>query len=77
MGMLHKVEEKQSFCSELKCKWDMHSAGDLVMCLDDLNAHVGRHIDKFAGVHGGYGINQRNMEGRMLLEFTLEKQLHV
>ena len=30
------LEEKQSFYDELKCEWDMHSAGDSVMCLDDL-----------------------------------------
>ena len=27
------LEEKQSFYYELKCEWDMHSAGDLVMRL--------------------------------------------
>ena len=26
-----RSEEKQSFCSELKGEWDMHSAVDLVM----------------------------------------------
>ena len=25
----------------------MHSAGDLVMCLCDINEYVGRHIDGF------------------------------
>ena len=34
--MLYKVEEKQSANDELKCEWDMHSAGDLVTCLGDL-----------------------------------------
>ena len=33
----------------------MHTAGDLVMCLGDINGHVGRHIDGFGVVHGGYG----------------------
>ena len=28
-------------------------------------------------VHGGYGVGQRNLEGRMLLEFCLEKELRV
>ena len=40
----------------------MHSIGDLVMCLGDLNGHVGRHIDGFNGVHGRNGIGQRNLE---------------
>ena len=47
------------------------------MCLDDFNGHVGRHIDGFDGVHGGHGVVQRNLEGRMLLEFRLEMQLCV
>ena len=55
----------------------MKCADDLVMCLGDFNGHVGRHIDGFDGVHGGYGVGQRNLEGRMLLEFSLKKELHV
>ena len=81
MGMYREsersFEEKQSFCDELKCKWDMHSADDLVMCLDDINGHVCRHIDGFNGVHGWFGVGQRNLEGRMLLEFCLKKELCV
>ena len=68
------LEEKQSFYDELKCEWNMHSADDLVMCFGDFNGHVCRHI---GGVHGGYGVGQRNLEGRMLLEFCLEKELCV
>ena len=37
---------------------DINSAGDLVMCLDDFNGHVGGHIDGFDGVHGGYGVGR-------------------
>ena len=55
----------------------MHSADDLVVCLGDINGHFGRHIDGFDGVHGGYSVGQRNLEGRMLLEFCLEKALCV
>ena len=47
------------------------------MCLGELNGHVGRHIDGFDWVHGGYGVCQRNLEGIMLLEFCLEKELCV
>ena len=59
MGMLHKVEEKQSCYDEVKGEWDMHSAGDLVMCLGDFNGHVGRHVNGFDGVHGGCNVGQR------------------
>ena len=44
----------------------MHSAGDLVMCLKDINGHDGRHFDGFHGVHGEYVGGQRNLEGRGL-----------
>ena len=71
------LEEKQSFFGMLKCVCDMHSADDLVMCQGDFNGHVGRHIDGFEGVHGGYDVGQRNLEGRMLLESCLEYELCV
>ena len=58
------LEEKQSFYEGLKCVWVVNSAGEF-------NGHVGRHID------GGYGVGQRNVEGRMLFEFCLEKKLCV
>ena len=34
----------------------MHSAGDLVICLDGFNGHVGRHIVSFHLIHGGHGV---------------------
>ena len=55
----------------------MHYADDLAMCLGDINGHVGRHIGGLGGVHGGYGVGQKNLEGRMSLEFCLEKELCV
>ena len=55
----------------------MYRAGDLVMCLGGFNGHDGRHTGGFDGLYGGYGIGQRNLEGRMLLEFCLEKELCV
>ena len=45
------------------------------MCLGDFDGHVGGHIDGFDEVHRGYDIGQRNLVGRMLLEFYLEKEL--
>ena len=71
------LEEKQSFYDELKCEWDMHSADDLAVCLDDINRHAGRNIDGFDGMHGEYGVGQRNFEGRMQSEFCLDMKLCV
>ena len=56
---------KKSLYDEQKGGWDMHRAGDLVMCLYDFNGHVGRHIDELNRLHRGYGIGKSNFEGRM------------
>ena len=80
VGILHKVVEiwrNNGLYDEVKCVWDMHFADDLDMCLGDCNGHIGRHIDGFDVVHGGYSVGQRNFEGRMLLEFFLYKELCV
>ena len=34
----------------------MHSTGELVICLGELNGHIGRHSDGFDDIHGGYGV---------------------
>ena len=52
----------------------MHYADDLVMCLGDFNGHVGRH---FCGLHGGHSVGYGNLEGRLILDFCLEKELCV
>ena len=35
----------------------MHSVDDLVVCFSDFNGHVGRPINGFDGVLGGYGVS--------------------
>ena len=65
-------EEKQCCYDKLKCEWYMHSADVLAMCLGDFNGHICRHIDGFGGLHGGYGVGERKLEGRMLLVLTGE-----
>ena len=55
----------------------MYNVDDNVVCFGDPNEHVGRHIDGFDAVHGGYGVSQRNMEIRMLTECCLQKELCV
>ena len=71
------LEEKQSFYDEVKCELNVHSPHDFAMCLDDFNGYVGRHVHGFDEVHGGYGVGQRNLEGSMLLEFFMVKELCV
>ena len=64
------LEEKPSFYDELKGQWEMHSADDLVMHLGDFNGYMGGNLM-------GFSVGQRNLEGGMLLEFCLEKELCV
>ena len=66
--------EESDVYDALKREWDMHSAYTLIVCLGDFNGHMDRHFDGL-GVHGGYGVDQRNFEGRILLEFCLERKL--
>ena len=76
MGILRKVRNvgrKAIIHDEMKCEWDAHSARDLVVCLDDFNGHVGRHIDGSDSVHGGYGVGLRNVKERMLTCFAWTK----
>ena len=74
---LENVSKRNSHFDGLKYACDMHVADDLVMRLGDINGHVGRHIDGFEEVHGGYGLGKRNLEGRMFLEFCLDNELCV
>ena len=53
------LKEKPSFYDEIKCKLDMYS---VVECLGDFDQHLDRHIDRFDCVHGGCGIDQRNLK---------------
>ena len=47
----------------------------MVLVLGDFNCHVGKLIDGFEGIHGGYGFGAQNVEGRMILELCEEKDL--
>ena len=69
--------EKERFYDEMASEWDLQSMGELVMGMGDFNGHVGKWIDGFEGVHGGNGVGERNVEGRMLLEFCDEKEVCV
>ena len=45
----------------------MHSTNDLVMFFGDFSGHLGWNIGRFAGVHGGDCVGQRNLEGQISL----------
>ena len=64
--------EKDQFY-KMASEWNLQNPGDVILGMMDFNGHVGRQIDGFEGVHGGYGIGKRNIEGRRLLEFCDER----
>ena len=65
------------FHNDMASEWDLQNPGEVVFGLGDFKGHVGRRIDGFEGVHGGYGIGKRNDEGRRILEFCDKKELCV
>ena len=67
--------EKNQFYNDMASEWDLQSPGEVALGMGDFNGHVGRWIDGFEGVHGGYGIGKRNAERRRLLKFCHEKEL--
>ena len=66
--------EKDSFYDDLRSEWDLHSMGELVLGTGDFNGHVGKRIEGYEGFHGANGFRERNVEGKMLLEFSGEKE---
>ena len=68
---------EDQFYNGIASEWDLKNRGEVVLGLGDFNGRVGRWIDGFEGVHGGYEIGKKNVEGRRLLEFCKEKELCV
>ena len=58
-------------------EWDLQNPGEVVLGVEDFIGHAGRRIDGFEGVHGRYGIGERNVEERRLIEFCDKKKLCV
>ena len=69
--------EKELFYEEMAREWSMANANEMVLGLGDFNGHVGKCAEGFEGIHGGYGIGKRNVEGSMLIDFCVQKELCV
>ena len=68
---------ENSLFDELKGEWDMHSAGDLVMCLGKINGHVGRHTDGFRGVRCKAWCREEEFGMKNVTRVFLENKLHM
>ena len=71
------AEEKEHFYHDLRSEWNLHSVGELVLGMGVFDGHAGKRIKGYEDVHRGNGIGERNVEGKMLLEFCDEKELCV
>ena len=54
--------KKDQFYNDMASEWNLQSPGEVILGLGDFNGYVGRRIDGFQGVHGGYGTDKRNVE---------------
>ena len=56
-------EEKEEFRTKLENLVNRSRMGSADGCVRDLNGHVGREVEGFAGTHGGFDFVSRNEEG--------------
>ena len=71
------MSEKEKFYEEMARGREVENANEVLICLRAFDGHIGKEVDGFEGVHGGFGIGKRNLEGGLLLEFCVEKDLCV
>ena len=71
------MEEKEGFYVELGGVVDGIGEQEVVIVCGDLNGHVGEDAEGYEEVHGGKGFGVRNVEGEMVLEFAVARELIV
>ena len=69
--------EKNQFYNDVASEWDLQNLDKVVLDLGDFSEHVGKRIDGSEGVHVGYRIGKKNVEGRRIFEFYDKKELCV
>ena len=63
------VEEKEKFYDDLTA--EVWSRKGICVVLGDFNGHVGRSVQGYAGVHGGFGWGERNRDGERILRLLI------
>ena len=67
------MSEKEKFYEEMARRCEVENENEVLICLGDFNGHIGKEVDRFESVHGSFGRGKRNVEGRLMLEFCVEK----
>ena len=70
-------EEKDKFYFDLTEELELKGPNEFLVVAGDFNGHVGKDVDGYEGIHGGFSIGTRNREGRRLLEFCAESSMVV
>ena len=71
------MSEKEKFYEETARGCEVENENEVLICLENFNGHIGKEVDGFESVHGGFGISKRNVEGRLQLKFCVEKSMCV
>ena len=71
------MREKEKFYEKMVRGCEVGNENEVLICLGNFNGHIGKKVDEFEGVHGGFGIGKKNVEGRLLLKFCVEKSMRV
>jgi len=56
-----RAEEKDSFWDQMISVTGSIPASEMIVVGWDLNGHIGTNVDGYDGVHGRYGIEEREM----------------
>ena len=64
------MEEKLEFYDDMVAELLLVGHDEFLIAGGDFNGHVGEAADGYPGIHGGYGVGERNEEGKMMLELA-------
>jgi hypothetical protein len=67
--------EKESFYDALDDVVAGVGKGEILLVGGDFNGHVGKEVEGYAGIHGGWSFGERNQEGNRLLEFADSREM--
>ena len=79
VGCVHALQvkrlecEKDQFYNDMASEWSLQNPVEVVLGLGNFNGHVGRRIDGFERVHGGYGIGKKMLEGEDYSSFVMKR----
>ena len=68
---------KNLFYEKLQWTLTKISASEIFFVCGDFNGHIGKNVDGYEGVHGGRGFGRCNLDGKIILKFSVTHKLVV